>query len=82
MYIQNLIFKHQKTIDASTNPIFPDGVHVMVIGKAGIVSVVTVGGEYQQWDLQLKEVFPILVKQILDAQTTATGITVLFNDDI
>jgi len=79
MDIKNLTFTHQKTITPD-NSVFKGPVYVMVMGSPGNVEVETAGGEHQVWALEKKEVLPIMVRRVFSALTTASGITILYND--
>jgi hypothetical protein len=79
MDISNLTFTHQVSISPSDSVTFTTPVYVMVTGVAGNVKVETKGGEVQIWPLALKEVLPIQVVKVYATDTTATGITILYN---
>ena len=80
MDIKNLTFKHQVTITTSDKDVFEQPVFVQVLGTSGNVAVITEGGQHQIWALGMGEIYPISVNRVLLTGTTATYITILYND--
>jgi hypothetical protein len=79
MEISNLHFDNQVDVVPSDSVVFHQPVMIQVLGNAGNVAVITVGGQQRIWSMVTKEIFPIMVKAVLLTGTTATGITMLYN---
>ena len=80
MNISNLTFKNQVTITPSDKDVFQQPVFVQVLGTSGNVAVITEGGQHQIWALGRGEIYPVAVNRVLLTGTTATDITILYND--